>query len=148
MRSDEKTFVAVGGPEADLSDDELEGLFSEALARALEAAGSGPAALLPPDGTRFHSKAGFLTDIAARDLMARREGDRLGFVMPALGTHMAMTEAELRRMFPGTPLDRFRPHDWRNDGVELGRLEAEFGDRVSAGSVRPDWPVQVKKAEI
>ena len=140
------TYVSVGSPETDLADHEIDELFSGALARALAEAGSGPVALLPPDGTRFHSKAGFLTDIAARDLVSHPAGDRLGMVMPALGTHMAMTPAELARMFPGTPLEKFRPHDWRNGVAELGRLEADYVERVSEGAVRYDWPVQVNRA--
>jgi len=58
---------------------------------------------------------------------------------------MAMTDGELRRMFPKTPLDKFRVHDWRNDVVELGRLEADWVEHTTEGKVRYDWPVQVNK---
>jgi nickel-dependent lactate racemase len=102
--------------------------------------------LIPPDITRFHSRAGFLTDIAARELGGGSgRPDRLGAVLPALGTHMALTSEELRRMFPNTPLDKFRVHNWRKDVVELGRIEAEWVEKVSEGKVRFDWPVQVNK---
>jgi nickel-dependent lactate racemase len=135
------TFVARGGAEQELSGETLDELFSGALNRALgEAGGSGPVLILPPDITRFHSRARFLTDIAVRELS--RLG-RLGLVLPALGTHAAMGPADLRRMFPGTPPDRFRVHDWRRDVVELGRLEAEWVEGVSG--VRFDWPVQVNR---
>jgi hypothetical protein len=135
------TYTAQGGAERELSDETLDELFSGALNRALgEAGGSGPVLILPPDITRFHSRAGFLTDIAVRELS--RLG-RLGLVLPALGTHAAMGPEDLRRMFPGTPLDRFRVHDWRRDVVELGRLEAEWVEGVSG--VRFDWPVQVNR---
>ncbi|MFQ3547392.1 MAG: lactate racemase domain-containing protein, partial [Termitinemataceae bacterium] len=98
--------------------------------------------------TRFHSRAGFLTDLASRELTNWPSGDRLGMVMPALGTHMPMTEEELRRMFPGTPLAKFRSHDWRHDVVTLGRLEADWVERASQGAVRFDWPVQVNRALV
>jgi nickel-dependent lactate racemase len=65
--------------------------------------------------------------------------------MPALGTHMAMTDDELKRMFPKTPKDKFVVHDWRNDVVELGRLEADWVEKTTEGKVRYDWPVQVNK---
>jgi nickel-dependent lactate racemase len=141
------TLIAQGSPDLDLSDRQLDELFSGALGRTLdEVGGSAPVLLLPPDGTRYHSKAGFLTDVAARELVRAEGGDRLGAVMPALGTHMAMTAEELKRMFPGTPLDRFRPHDWRRDVVELGRLEAPWVEAATGSAVAYDWPVQVNKA--
>ncbi len=149
------SYVSIGGVNVDLSEDELDRLFSDGLARALsDLEERGPAAfggsdaaprrgeviILPPDGTRFHSKAGYLTDLAAREL-----GERLGAVMPALGTHIPMTEEELRRMFPHTPLGKFRPHDWRNDVVEIGRLEAPWVEKITGGAVSYDWPAQANK---
>ncbi|WP_304223921.1 lactate racemase domain-containing protein [Gracilinema caldarium] len=143
---DDLLLLELGGSDADLSDEDIDAHFSWALQKALERVRTGPVALLPPDGTRFHSRAGFLTDIASRILSSSPAGDRLGMVMPALGTHMPMTEAELRRMFPGTPLSKFRGHDWRRDVLTLGRLEADWVEKTAEGAVRFDWPVQVNKA--
>jgi nickel-dependent lactate racemase len=142
----EISYVARGGKDLDLSDGEIDGLFSGALSQALgDTKRDGRVLLLPPDVTRFHSRAGFLTDIAARELGAGGKTDRLGAVMPALGTHMALTGEERMRMFPGTPPDKFRVHDWRNDVTELGRLEAAWIEKTTEGKVRYDWPVQVNK---
>ncbi|MDR1957268.1 MAG: lactate racemase domain-containing protein [Treponema sp.] len=142
------TYVAQGGVQTDLSDQALDALFSEALAKALGDLGdTGPLLILPPDITRFHSRAGYLTDMACRELMKQERAGkhRLAAVMPALGTHVPMTQSELSRMFPGTPRDKFLVHDWRRDVVELGRLEADWVADVSHGAVRYDWPVQVNK---
>ncbi|MDR2028554.1 MAG: lactate racemase domain-containing protein [Treponema sp.] len=137
------TYIARGGPGLDLSAGEIDTLFSQALSRALADLGDPrPVIILPPDGTRFHSRAGYLTDLACRELL-RSGTERLGAVMPALGTHAPMTAAALGRMFPGTPPDKFRVHDWRRDVVELGRLEADWVEAVSGA--RYDWPVQVNK---
>ena len=134
-------LAARGGVNLDITDEEAETLFSEALPKALERTkGSGSVLALPPDITRFYSRAGFLTDIAAGVL-----GPRLGAVMPALGTHMAMTDEELMRMFPKTPQNLFRVHDWRNDVETLGRIEEEWVENATEGKVRFDWPVQVNK---
>jgi len=65
--------------------------------------------------------------------------------MPALGTHMPMSQEELKHMFPNTPLDKFRVHDWRNDITELGRIDADWVEKTTHGKVRYDWPVQVNK---
>jgi nickel-dependent lactate racemase len=142
-----KTYIARGGADLALSAADLDALLSEALRRVLADLGSGgPVIILPPDLTRIHSRAGLLTDIAAREL-ARPEagGFRLGAVMPALGTHRPMTAAEIRRMFPHTPPEKFLPHDWRRDVTELGRLEADWVERISEGALRYDWPVQVNR---
>ena len=138
-------LASKGGISLDISDEELDGLFSEALSRALEEIkGSGPVIILPPDVTRLHSHSGFLTGVAARELSSRNPS-RLGAVMPALGTHMPMTSQELERMFPHTPQDKFLVHDWRNDVETLGRIEGSFVEKLSDGRVSYDWPVQVNK---
>jgi len=137
----EKTYLARGGAAMDLCDRELDELFSACLSNVLaDLHDSGPVIILPPDITRFHSRAGFFTGLAARQLSGR-----LGAVLPALGTHMAMSAAEMERMFPNTPKNKFLVHDWRNDVTELGRLEADWVKAVTKGAVHYDWPVQVNK---
>jgi len=137
----EKTYIDRGGPAVDIDNSELEELFSSALSRALtDIKNSGPVIILPPDITRFHSRAGFLTEIASRRL-----ADKLGAVLPALGTHMAMNDAELKRMFGDTQREKFLVHDWRNDITELGRIEENWVEKAAEGAVRYDWPVQVNK---
>jgi nickel-dependent lactate racemase len=137
----EKTYVDCGGADKDLDDRELEELFSGALSNALaDIKNSGSVVILPPDITRFHSRAGFFTEIASRRL-----SDKLGAVLPALGTHMAMTDGELARMFGSTPKEKFRVHNWRNDITELGRLEGSWVEKITEGAVNYEWPAQVNK---
>jgi nickel-dependent lactate racemase len=142
-----KTYIARGAADLELSAADLDALFSEALRRVLADLGSGgPVIILPPDLTRIHSQAGLLTDIAVRELGRPEAGAcRLGAVMPALGTHRPMTTAEIRRMFPHTPPEKFLPHDWRRDVSDLGRLEADWVEEISGGVVRCGWPVQVNR---
>lgn len=145
----ERTYLAFGSATTEISDAQAIELFDSALGRAVEdilgSAGGGKDSvlILPPDATRFHSKAGLLTDSASLFL-----GDRLGAIMPALGTHFPMSGQEIARMFPKSPLGRFRQHDWRSDVVELGRLEGAFVERVSGGRLSYDWPAQVNKALV
>src|SRR5262245_29133077 len=70
--------------------------------------------ILPPDITRYHSWAGFLTRLVYERL--RSENAHVA-ILPAVGTHEPMTEAEMDRMFPGVPHDVFHAHDWRNGVV-------------------------------
>lgn len=95
---------------------------------------------IPPDFTRFHSHAGLLTRMAYDHF-----GAAMVDILPALGTHTAMTPKQLDEMFPGVPQTLFRVHDWRNDVVELGKVPAAFVRKVSEGAVDYDWPAQVNR---
>lgn len=95
---------------------------------------------VPPDFTRFHSKAGELTDLTYEFY-----GERLTDVLPALGTHSPMTEEQLRTMYPKTPRELFRVHNWREDIVTLGEVPGEFMLEVSEGKLDYTWPAQVNK---
>jgi nickel-dependent lactate racemase len=137
----EKTYVAHGGADIDIGNQELEELFNGALSQALaDINAAGKVIILPPDITRYHSRAGFLTEIAAKQL-----DEKLGAVLPALGTHTPMNDAEISRMFGTTTKEKFLVHDWRNGVTELGRLEEGFVEKVTDGKVKYDWPVQVNK---
>ncbi len=95
---------------------------------------------IPPDYTRYHSFAGQLTT-----LIHDYYKDRLTDVLPALGTHTAMTDAQIERMFQGVPKSLFRVHDWRNDIVTIGQVPGSFVKEVSEGRVDYSWPGQVNK---
>ena len=113
----------------------------ENLFTALKALGTRKRVLaVPPDFTRFHSQAGALTELAWEFY-----GDKLVDVLPALGTHTAMSEEQLATMFGKVPRGLFRVHDWRNDIVTLGEVPAEFIREVSEGKVEYPWPAQVNK---
>ena len=138
-----KTFLSTGGAEFDLSDDETDSLFSQVLAKVCAEIGQvGSVLLIPPDITRFHSRGGFLTGIACREFT--HVGAAVT-VLPALGTHVPLNDAERERMFPGVPQPLFCHHDWRNDVVELGRIEAAWVEKTTGGAANYDWPVQVNK---
>ncbi len=95
---------------------------------------------LPPDITRFYSRAGELTRYARQYY-----GEALTDILPAVGTHFAMTEPEIRRMFGDVPLGLFREHDWRGGLVTLGEVPGEFVREVSEGKLDFSWPAQVDK---
>jgi nickel-dependent lactate racemase len=95
---------------------------------------------VPPDFTRFHSKAGELTEMAWEFY-----GDRMTDILPALGTHTAMTGEQLDTMYGKTPRNLFRVHDWRNDIVTLGEVPGSFIHEVSEGKLDYTWPAQVNK---
>lgn len=96
--------------------------------------------ILPPDITRFHSRAGEITGIAYNYYR-----DAVKAIMPALGTHVPMTKAEIRKMFGDVPPTLIRDHDWRNDVVTLGEIPEHTLEKISEGKVSYSWPVQVNK---
>ena len=67
-----------------LSPDEIRDALDEALAGRIVR----KALLLPPDYTRYHSNAGFITNYLYHKLV--EQGAEVD-VMPALGTHVAVT---------------------------------------------------------
>lgn len=130
-------YFAAGSPTTEMSADDLR----TALFSALDAIGSRNRVLaVPPDFTRFHSKAGGITELAWQYY-----GSRLTDVLPALGTHKAMTDSEIATMYGATPRSLFRVHDWRNDVVTLGDVPGGFLYEVSEGKVDYCWPAQVNK---
>jgi nickel-dependent lactate racemase len=95
---------------------------------------------IPPDHTRIHSRAGILTR-----LVWEYYGSRLTDILPALGTHTAMSDTNISNMFGDTPLGLFRAHDWRKDIVTLGEIPAEFIHQQSEGKLNYSWKAQVNK---
>ena len=99
--------------------------------------------LLPPDITRSHSGAGLITDYYYRQLTAKGCAVK---VMPALGTHLPMTESQLREMFGAAiPMDAYLVHDFRNGIQAVGTVPGEYLDKVSEGLFKEDVTVSVNK---
>ena len=134
------TLFSHGGPDILIEQQEKEHSIREILKKIIQQLGATPkrVLLLPPDMSRFHSDAGNLTQILYKLLSAEAEID----IMPAIGTHYAMTEQEIREMFgPEIPLSCFKAHDWRNGVRVLGEIPAEKIREFSEGTF--DLPMEV-----
>jgi nickel-dependent lactate racemase len=130
-------YCREGGPEAELSAEFLRDALSQALGRLGDRR---KVLAVPPDGSRFDSRAGELTRYAYQHY-----GDRMACVLPALGTHAPMTPAALTRMFGDIPQSLFAVHNWRKDVVTLGELPASFIQEQSGGLLDYTWPAQVNR---
>jgi nickel-dependent lactate racemase len=130
-------FFAAGSVDTELSGNEVRAGLREALGKLGDRK---RVVVVPPDFTRFHSKAGELTEMAWEFY-----GEALKDVLPALGTHTPMTDGQIATMFGKTPRELFRVHDWRRDIVTLGEVPGEFVKEVSEGKVEYSWPAQVNK---
>jgi len=130
-------YFEKGAPDMELTDQELRGGLVEALTKI----GARKKVLaIPPDITRYHSMAGRLTEMAWEYY-----GERLTDVLPAVGTHMAMSVEETGRMFGKLPRSLIRVHDWRHELVTLGEVPSSFVKEVSEGRVSYPWPAQVNR---
>jgi nickel-dependent lactate racemase len=130
-------FLEIGGEQSELSPADLK----NGLLQALRAIGPRDRVLaIPPDMTRFRSGAGGLTTGAYEFY-----GTKLAAVLPAVGTHAAMTPPQAAKMFPGVPFELFHPHNWRKDTVTLGEVPAEFVHEQSEGKLDYTWPVQINR---
>ena len=115
--------------------------LTEALAKSLEGRDLKKVLILPPDFTRMYSGAGKITQIYYNLLKDKCQID----IMPALGTHVPMTEEEWKAFFGDVPFDRMIVHNWRTDVVMVGEVPASFVSEVSEGLVNNSIDVEVNK---
>ncbi|MCX7427144.1 MAG: D-mannonate epimerase [Planctomycetia bacterium] len=130
-------YFAEGSTRTDLTPNDLKA----AMAGVFEKLGRRERVLaVPPDFTRANSMAGPLTCMVHEHF-----GPRLRDVMPALGTHVPMSDSQLAKMFPSLPKDLIRVHDWRNDVVTIGEVPGEFVAAATEGICTKPWPAQLNR---
>lgn len=134
-------MIAKFGEQVSIGQDELRELVFQTLAASDKPLNK--VLILPPDHTRLNSMAGPITAMVYEKLTG--EGATVD-ILPTLGTHNPMTEAQLRMMFGDSiPLDVFKVHDWRNDVVRKGLIEGEMLSELSGGKVDYSVGVEVNK---
>jgi len=97
--------------------------------------------IVPPDITRFHSQAGVITNMYYHLLKDQCEID----IIPALGTHYPMTEAECTQMFGDIPFNKFIVHDWRNNVTEIGKVPADYVKEITNNMWDKPVTIEVNK---
>lgn len=121
-----KDIFEIARDEAGLSNDEIATL----LEKSLEGRTLKRVLIIPPDFTRFHSNAGFITQVYYRVLTAKGvEVD----ILPALGTHVPVSESQWKVMFGEIPYSKMIVHNWRTDVVKLGEVPAEEIKAITGG---------------
>lgn len=101
-----------------------------ALIESLEGRELKNALIIPPDFTRFHSNAGFITNVYYHELTSR--GCQVD-ILPALGTHVPVTKEEAELMFGDIPYDRFLVHNWRTDVMKIGEIPSDYIEDITEG---------------
>ncbi|HNX26117.1 MAG TPA: lactate racemase domain-containing protein [Phycisphaerae bacterium] len=93
--------------------------------------------LLPPDITRAHCGAGWIT----RELYRIFSSYADVHVIPTLGQHVPHTPQQNEWMFGDIPQTHIHVHDWRGGSKIIGEVPADFVREVSHG--KADWPIPV-----
>ncbi|MEX0792773.1 MAG: lactate racemase domain-containing protein [Pirellulaceae bacterium] len=118
---------------------EVLALLDQAIAEAKQRICGTPrrVLLLPPDITRMHSGAGWITEYFYDQLKADAEIH----VIPTLGQHEPHTPAQNAEMFGSIPNEIIHAHDWRDGCVHLGDIPADYVKEVSDGLA--DWKIPI-----
>ncbi len=129
------------GEQISISEAELRELVFQCLDKAGDL---NKVLILPPDHTRLNSMAGPITAMVYEKLTG--QGAQVD-ILPTLGTHNPMTEAQLRMMFGDSiPMNAFKVHDWRNEVVRKGEISGEMLSELSDGKV--DYAVGVEVNQL
>ena len=114
----------------------------EALLASLEGRTLKNVLIIPPDFTRFHSNAGYITNVYYHALVDMGcEVD----LLPALGTHVPVTEEEAAIMFGDIPYEKFIPHNWRTDVMKIGEVPAEYLEEITEGLWHDPVSVEINR---
>lgn len=101
--------------------------------------------MVVPDYTRCFSNAGLIANIAYHWCIEHNVDVEL---LEALGTHVAMTEKDIKAMYGDIPVSKFHVHDWRHDVVNIGEVPASFVSEVSEGLWKKGVAVEINKMVI
>lgn len=100
--------------------------------------------LLPPDLTRAHSGAGWITETIYNLLPATCDIH----VIPTLGQHIPHTEAENKWMFGSIPHARIHPHDWKGGITNVGTIPGDLVSETTGGIADWDIPVELNTMTV
>jgi nickel-dependent lactate racemase len=100
--------------------------------------------LLPPDLTRAHSGAGWITEALYKLLPSSCDIH----VIPTLGQHVPHTEAENRWMFGDIPNERIHAHDWKTGVTRVGTIPANVVADSTGGVANWEIPVDLNTMTV
>ena len=118
------------------------GEIKKALLESLEGKELKNVLVVPPDFTRFHSNAGYITNVyynALTDMGCNVD------ILPALGTHVPVTKEEAAVMFGDVPFDKFIPHNWRRDVVKIGEVPSAYLEEITQGLWKEALNVEINR---
>lgn len=123
-----------------ISKKEMTGFIIKAAEEAKKRINNNPkkVLLLPPDITRAHSGAGWITEILY-NYFSKTSPDV--HVIPTLGQHLPHSPYQNKWMYGSIPESKIHIHDWINGAKIIGEVPADYVKKVSKG--RADWAIPV-----
>jgi len=98
--------------------------------------------ILPPDFTRFHSNAGYITNVYYH--LLKGMGCEVD-IMPALGTHVPVSKSQAQTMFGDIPYEKLIAHNWRSDVVKLGEVPGDYLEEITGGLWHDPVAVEINR---
>lgn len=131
---------------AEITKDEIKALVTKSANEMLERICKNPkkVLLLPPDITRAHSGAGWITEEFYKFFSQTADV----FVIPTLGQHVPHTQEQNKWMFGSIPENKIIKHDWKKDGKRLGAIPAEYVEKITGGKATWEIPVTINKLVV
>lgn len=97
--------------------------------------------LLPPDITRAHSGAGWITEMFYNFFAQIADV----YVIPTLGQHVPHTVEQNRWMFGNIPENKILKHDWLRDSKRLGIVPGNYVEKITGGCADWDIPISINR---
>ena len=98
--------------------------------------------IIPPDFTRCHSGAGFITNMYYHFLT---EQDCQVDILIAQGTHDPISREQFQKMYGDIPYEVMIPHRWREDTVSIGVVPGDYLSSITDGLWKEDLQVEVNR---
>ena len=137
----QQPLLADGDPSRVITTNELRAHIDTMVDQHVAPTTSKRILLVPPDHTRLYSRAGEITALLFERL--EHDGYQVG-VLPALGTHTAMTESDVKLLFgQAIPHARILHHRWQTDLIRLGEICGAEIEVLSRGRITEPIPVEV-----
>lgn len=131
---------------SEIARDELTGLVRRAAEESLQRINKAPkrVLLLPPDITRAHSGAGWITELLYKYFASGADV----YVIPTLGQHVPHTPEQNKWMFGAIPEERILKHDWIKDGKRIGAVPADYVEKSTEGKANWEIPVAINRTVL
>ena len=100
--------------------------------------------LLPPDITRAHSGAGWITELFYNYFAQMADV----YVIPTLGQHVPHTIEQNKWMFGSIPESKILKHDWKKDGKKLGTIPADYVEKITQGRANWEIPISINRTVL
>jgi nickel-dependent lactate racemase len=131
---------------AEISKEEIKSLVLKSSKECLNRICQNPqkVLLLPPDITRAHSGAGWITELFYNYFSEMADV----YVIPTLGQHVPHSPEQNKWMFGSIPENKILKHDWKKDGKRIGTIPADYVEKTTQGKANWEIPISINRTVL